>query len=1624
MGYKWFWLAGRLVILVASLAFIALAAPIQADEPDGYLPDEVVVKLAQAGDLLAVAADYGLDPTPLDQFGAQPIFRLRIGDGADPLDKAAALVNDSRVVYAEPNFFNQTPEGRKKSSWATDGNGDEYAEQWAGDKIRLPAAHSVTRGAGVTVAVLDTGVDAGHPLLAGRLVPGYDFVDLDNDPSEVGDHDQEVVFGHGTHVAGLVALAAPEAKIMPVRVLDRDGTGNIWVLAEALAYAVDPDGDPATNDGAQVINLSLSTTQPTNLLAEIVAVVTCDDDHDGVGDDDCSLDGGRGVVIVAAAGNSGTDLPEYPAAEGVAGSLAVAASTPADTLADFSARGSWVHLAAPGENILSSVPGGDYGVWNGTSMAAPLVAGAAALVRAANPNLNAVQISDQIIATAATIDGPVPRRIDAAAALGLPLETTPPDTLFTLTGTPPDPSASTSATFSFTGSDNETTAAALRFECRLDSQNEADFMGCSSPQTYTNLSIGTHTFDVRAIDLSDNLDPTPASYIWMVEAPLPCGPTITLSADADAWIEQNSPSNNKGDDSILKVQSKGPNDNFRALVRFALPASVPDGCIVESATLRLFAVSAASGRTLHALRLASSWMENGITWSNQPATTGPAATTNSGSGYREWDITAQVQAEYDTGTNYGFLIRDAAEGNSDAAQQFHSREKGQSMPQLVLRFGVAPPADTTPPQTTIGSGPDATTSSTGATFTFLADEPGSTFECSLDGMAFAACTSPQEYTGLSAGGHVFGVRAIDPSGNIEPGPAIYLWTIEMPADTTPPETTIVLGPEALTTATNATFTFSADKLGSTFECSLDGTAFTACTSPQAYLGLNVGLHTFAARAIDLTGNVDPTPAVASWTITLPPQPPVVSCGQVLMSSILVTNNLIDCPGDGLVIGADGITLDLNGHTIDGVGLGVGVRNDGFDSVIITNGTVQEFDFGVQLNPGTALNVVSSLTVQLNQDAGIQLSDADDGMPMTGNTIRNNTIGGNETGIALINGTQGTLAFGNTVGINSDYSLHLVSTSGNVLEANLITGSSDVAVLLEDASSNTLIGNTISDSSDSAVAILAGSNDNRIESNTLTGGGDAGIFIADSGGNELIANTVHNMIDTAVVLENAHGNIVASNDLRFNAGGLQLSAATGNRLESNDVSGSTGTGIEIDDSFENVIIQNTANDNRAEGISIDALASPGTGNLLDRNRANGNSGNGIYVGQGGHIIIANTADNNHSWGIYAAAGNTDGRDNRAAGNSEPLQCFGVSCNGSGPPPPDATPPDTTISDAPPNPSLSSSATFSFSGNDNLTAPTALAFECRLDNQDEADFIACSSPQSYADLSIGMYTFDVRAVDSAGNADPTPASYTWTIETPADTTPPETTIDSGPDVTTTSTDATFTFSANEPSSTFECALDGAAFASCISPVGYMGLNAGAHTFQVRAIDQAANIDPTPASHTWTVSPPPDCGSLVTLPADADAWVDQNSSSNNFGSDSILKVQAKSSNNFRALVRFALPTSVPQGCIVQSATLRLYAASSKNGRTLQAIQIAGSWSENSITWGNQPPTTGSAATTSSGSGYREWSVAAQVQAIYDTGANNGFLIRDATESGSGSEQQFHSREKGENPPELVISFAPAGG
>ncbi len=270
-----------------------------------------------------------------------------------------------------------------------------YVNQPAALLLRLPEANASYLGAGV-VAIIDTGVDPTHPMLSGALVPGYDFTrDLPGDGSEWGDLlDQRtrailgqqsgtplagaqgtqlgasatVVlnalstidpatippdFGHGTMVAGVVRRVAPMAKIMPLKAFNANGDASLYDIVRAVYYAVD--------HGAQVINMSFSvgTSSP-----ELLRAINYAARH--------------GVTCVAAAGNDGLQAMVYPA--GLGDAIGVASTNARDYLSDFSNYGDdLVTLAAPGEDIITTYPGGGWAMVSGTSFSAPWVSGAVAL---------------------------------------------------------------------------------------------------------------------------------------------------------------------------------------------------------------------------------------------------------------------------------------------------------------------------------------------------------------------------------------------------------------------------------------------------------------------------------------------------------------------------------------------------------------------------------------------------------------------------------------------------------------------------------------------------------------------------------------------------------------------------------------------------------------------------------------------------------------------------------------------------------------------------------------------------------------------------------------------------------------------------------------------------------------------------------------------------------------------------------------------------------------------------------------------------------------------------------------------------------------------------------------------
>lgn len=343
-----------------------------------------------------------------------------------------------------------------------------------------------------------------------------------------------------------------------------------------------------------------------------------------------------------------------------------------------------------------------------------------------------------------------------------PTDETAPDTM--ITSAPAMFSNMADAIFEFTSDE-----AGVTFECSVDGETPVP---CSSPFRKT-LGDGSHSFAVRATDSAGNSDDTPAEHLWTIDR---AAPNTTLT--------RVPPANDNSVTVTFEFRSTEMNVSFE--------------CSLDNATYGAC---------------------------TSPAQIGPLA---------------------DGQHTFAVRARDRA-GNIDASPAIHAWR-----------------IDTSTPDTQIVSGPTGDVSSTTASFSFMSPDAGSgaTFQCSLDGAAFTTCTSPRNLTGLAEGPHTFAVRVRDAVGNLDPTPATATWRVDLQE----PNTTIASGPQGIVDSASATFTFTTNEQDATFECSLDGGAFAACTSPHTLSQLGQGDHTFAVRARDAAGHVDQSPATRSWTV--------------------------------------------------------------------------------------------------------------------------------------------------------------------------------------------------------------------------------------------------------------------------------------------------------------------------------------------------------------------------------------------------------------------------------------------------------------------------------------------------------------------------------------------------------------------------------------------------------------------------------------------------------------------------------------------------------------------------------------------------------------------------------------
>ena len=345
---------------------------------------------------------FGLEMKDIHRPGRLVTVSISQGQEAKTI---AALYADKNVEYVVPNF--------KIYAYNAPVDVNALREQYALKKVNAEQAWTRAGNKGnrkVLLAVIDTGVDYKHQNLAPNMVPGYDFHDNTSDPMDQTGAQNP---GHGTHCAGIVGATgvieggtsgiSPEVSIMPLRFLGADGSGDLNNAIKAIDYAIEHK--------VQVISASWGASVPRSTAQPLIEAIQRAEN--------------AGIIFVTAAANDGknNDTTEvYPANSGTANMITVAASGATDAKPSWSNYGkAKVSLAAPGEGIISTLPGNKYDNLSGTSMATPLVAGMVAFLKAQDATLTGAEVRSLLQTTGAKvqIETACNCRVDAFAAVDM-----------------------------------------------------------------------------------------------------------------------------------------------------------------------------------------------------------------------------------------------------------------------------------------------------------------------------------------------------------------------------------------------------------------------------------------------------------------------------------------------------------------------------------------------------------------------------------------------------------------------------------------------------------------------------------------------------------------------------------------------------------------------------------------------------------------------------------------------------------------------------------------------------------------------------------------------------------------------------------------------------------------------------------------------------------------------------------------------------------------------------------------------------------------------------------------------------------------------------------------------------
>ncbi len=981
----------------------------------------------------------------------------------------------------------------------------------------------------------------------------------------------------------------------------------------------------------------------------------------------------------------------------------------------------------------------------------------------------------------------------------------------TITGAPAAFIATNSATVAFTVAGNPATV-----DCSLDGGSPAP---CTSPQAFTKLPDGLHSFEVLATDTAGNVGTASTSFTVDTTPPV-----VAITSAPPSPTNNATPSVGFTVSGATTINCRVDGGAFVACASPFITAHLADG----SHTVTVQGVDEVGNIGTAATTFTVDTTAPTVTITSHPAN--PTNLTTATFGFTVSDGTTQCRvdggafASCSTGVSFsGF-----AQGSHTFTVQ--STDTAGNVGSAAFTWTI----DTTPPTVTITSGPANPSNSKSATFTFTV--PDGTVQCQLDTGAFAACSSPVTFSGLADGSHTFTVKSTDTAGNV--GSASASWVV----DTTPPTVAITSHPSNPSNSSSASFGFTVSD--GTIQCKIDTGAFASCASPDSFAGLADGSHTFTVQSTDTAGNIGS--AAFTWTIDTTPPTVTITSGPKNPSNsksatftFTVSDGTIACSLDGAAF-----TSCSSPTTVSGLA-------DGSHTF-----TVKSTDTAGNVGSASQTWVVDTTAPTVTITSGPKNPSNSSSATFTF-TVSDGTIQCKVDGGAFASCSSPATFTGLADGSHT-FTVQSTDTAGNVGSASqtwtIDTTPPTVTITSHpnnpSNSSSATFGFTVSDgtiqckvdggafASCSSPATLSGLADGShtftVQSTDTAGnvGSASFTWIIDTTAptvsitshpnnptNQTSATFAFTVSDGTIQCKLDSGAFAScSSPVTFS--GLASTSHTFT-VQSTDTAGNVGSASftwTIDTTPPTVTITSHPNNPTNQTSATFAFTvSDGTIQCqLD---------GGAFASCSSPVTFSGLASTSHTFTVQS----TD-----TAGNVGSASFTWTI---------DTTAPTVTITSHPNNPSNSTSATFGFTVSDGT-------IQCRIDG---GAFASCSSPATFSGLAEASHTFTVQSTDTAGNVGS--ASFTWII----DTTPPTVSITSHPNNPTNQTSATFAFTVSD--GTIQCKLDSGTFASCSSPVTFSGLASTSHTFTVQSTDTAGNVGS--ASFTWTIDTTPPTVTITSGP-----------------------------------------------------------------------------------------------------------------------------------------------------------------